>query len=456
MDLSKHLEKAAEAVRRRNYGFAVGLYSQLLSLQPDNGAARAGLREALFKKAEAKPPSKLFALLGGGVSLLLGRLLRLLRQHGAAAGSFERYLRLDPLDESANLALAASLERAGHRQSALAVYRAYAEHEPRCLVASREAGRLLYEAGELDTALQMYEQALKVDPRDQEALRARKNLAAEGALKRTGLDTAKHSRELLKDVDKHKALERASRRQLSPEEIDEELRDLEAKLAEDAQDVAALTRMAQLHEMRRDHRAALDCAESALALRPNDAELAARAGELRIRVQEGIVADARARGDESAAKAAGRVLGDMRVGEFRRRVERQPSDLGLRFELGAALFDVGQLDGAIAELQQAVKDPRRQADARYLLGRAFRAKGLGELARGQLEQALQSSGGSSSSSSSVSTMTDRAKEVLYELGGLAEDAGDSAGALEHYSKILEQDFGFRDVAKKVESLRGAS
>ena len=52
MDLSKHLEKAEEAVKRRNYAFAVNLYGQLLSLQPDNGKARAGLRTALYKKAE--------------------------------------------------------------------------------------------------------------------------------------------------------------------------------------------------------------------------------------------------------------------------------------------------------------------------------------------------------------------------------------------------------------------
>ncbi len=33
MDLSKHLETAAEAVKRRNYPYAVKLYHQLLSLR---------------------------------------------------------------------------------------------------------------------------------------------------------------------------------------------------------------------------------------------------------------------------------------------------------------------------------------------------------------------------------------------------------------------------------------
>ena len=44
MDLSKHLEKAADAVKRRNYKLAAGICTQLLALQPDNGEARAMLR----------------------------------------------------------------------------------------------------------------------------------------------------------------------------------------------------------------------------------------------------------------------------------------------------------------------------------------------------------------------------------------------------------------------------
>lgn len=445
MDLSKHLEKAAEAVKRRNYPFAIDLYTQLLGLQPDNGKARSGLREALFRKAEAKPPSKLFALLGGLPSLLIGKLMRLLGQHKAAASSLERYLRLDPLAEGVNLALAGSLEKAGFNNSALAVYKAFAEQEPRCLEASRAAGRLLYEAGELDEALAMYEQALKVEPRDQEALRARKNLAAEGALRKTGLDKAKSSRDLVKDKDQARKLERSSRKQLTAEEIEEELQELEAKLQSEPTHVPTLTRCADLHLMQRDTRAALDCIEAALGQSGDDAALQVRAGDLRLRLQEEIVQQAEARDDPSAAEGAGRVLREMRVGEFRRRVERQPTDMGLRFELGSALFADGQVDDAIAELQQAVRDPRRQIEARYLLGQAFRSKGLTDLARGQLEQALAASGSSG-----------RGKDILYELGCAAEEAGDAEAALGHYSKILEQDFGHRDVAQRVEALRGGS
>ena len=46
MDYSKHIQKAEEAVRRRNYDFAVQLYQQILEIDADVGEARRGLRRA--------------------------------------------------------------------------------------------------------------------------------------------------------------------------------------------------------------------------------------------------------------------------------------------------------------------------------------------------------------------------------------------------------------------------
>jgi hypothetical protein len=46
-----------------------------------------------------------------------------------------------------------------------------------------------------------------------------------------------------------------------------------------------------------------------------------------------------------------------------------------------------------------------------------------------------------------------AKEVLYAMGCVAEDMGQRDQALGHFSTILEQDIGFRDVARKVDELK---
>lgn len=446
MDLSKHLETAAEAVKRRNYPMAVKLYSRLLSLQPDNGDARAGLRAALFKKAEAKPPSKLFAILGGGIHLLTGGLCRLCRAHGAAARAFERYLIGDPLSEAINCKLGDSLAKAGFNNAARAVYQAYADNNPRCLEACREAGALLYEAGKTEEAVVMYERALKIDPRDQASLKARKNLAAEGALKKTGIETASSSRELIKDLGTAQRLERNERLQLSKEEIAEELEFLEAQLQEDPTQQKLLIRMSEVLLMDDDLSAALQSLEQAVTLDPDNSDLVAKAGGLRLRLQQRRVEEAEARGDQAAADFASQALAEARVTEYRRQVEQNPTDLRRRFHLGEALFGMQQYDAAIAELQQAVKDPKVKGDTLLMLGQAFAAKDMDDLAMGQLQKALDVS----------SDTGEKGKEILYAMGCVAQNMGRTEPALAHFSRILEQDIGYRDVQRRVEALKSAT
>jgi hypothetical protein len=43
------------------------------------------------------------------------------------------------------------------------------------------------------------------------------------------------------------------------------------------------------------------------------------------------------------------------------------------------------------------------------------------------------------------------KEVLYEKGLIHHDMGDKAAALDAFKQIYEVDYGYRDVAERVES-----
>ena len=443
MDLSKHLENAAEAVKRRAFPMAIKIYAQVLQIQPDYGEARAGLRRALFAKAAQKPPSKLTAMIAGGLPLLTGALSSLFGQAAAAARAYERYLVHDPLNEGVNLKLGRSLQKAGLQRSALAVFAAFAEAQPRCLEACRSAGALYYQQGKVNEALAMYELALKVDPRDQESLKARKDLAAEGALRSSGIEKAESSRDLIKDKELQRQLERQERLQLSPEEIEQELEQLEGKLADSPDDAKLLRRVAKLREMAKDLAGALDLIERLLQQQSGDAELQDVAGDLRIRLQEQMVEKAKKRGDDASVERARAALRDLRAAEARRRVERNPADLSARFDLGASLFEAGEVDAAVAELQQAVKDPRKKNDALFLLGRAFQHKGLPEVALAQFDKALQAAGGGSA----------LAKEILYEMGTICSDNGRRDDALRHFTRILEQDIGFRDVAQRVDALK---
>ena len=59
MDLQKHLERAQEAARKKNFDYAVALYQQILAVKPDHGQARSELRQSLARRFEYRKTSPL-------------------------------------------------------------------------------------------------------------------------------------------------------------------------------------------------------------------------------------------------------------------------------------------------------------------------------------------------------------------------------------------------------------
>lgn len=132
------------------------------------------------------------------------------------------------------------------------------------------------------------------------------------------------------------------------------------------------------------------------------------------------------------------------VAEAQTRVDRNPTDPQLRYELGLALFNAGNHSDAIPHLQQATRNPHIRTRVLLLLGRTFKAKNMHDLAIKQLSDAL----------ADLHAMDGTKKEVLYEKGLIHEDMGDKDAALDSFKQIYEVDYGYRDVAKRVEESYG--
>jgi tetratricopeptide (TPR) repeat protein len=131
------------------------------------------------------------------------------------------------------------------------------------------------------------------------------------------------------------------------------------------------------------------------------------------------------------------------VADYRRRVELRPGDLPLRLALAKKLLRVSDVDGALAELQRCADEPRVRDEALFLLAQCFQQKGILDLAKKEFERAL----------TSVEAKGERAKEILYNLGAIAEAQGNRAEARSFYIRIYEIDIGYRDVAGKMSTLR---
>jgi len=442
LDFTKQIQKAEEAVRRRNYDFAIDLFRSLLDVNPDLGDARSGLRQALRKRHERKQGGKFLRAVSGAAPLARAKTLRKLGKHMASARAMEDYLRSSPLDVQANLSLGMSLEDAECFQSARAVYEFVAEIAPKDPEGLKRAGAMLQRTGDPQGALEYYERALEADPRDQEAIKARKNLSAETALSSSKYDEVKHSREQIVDQEAAQELERKQRRHLSEEELRERLSALEGRFAADSTDVDLMIELAQLHEKLRDPEAALDLVERALSYRKESVELQAHHGDLKIRALKKRIAKADSSGDEELASSLEEELLSFEVEDFRARVAASPGDASLRLQLGRRLMNSGALDEALGELQRAAADPRVEQDAIFYMARCFHQKGIHDLARKQYERALEAQDG----------VSDRSKDILYNLGALAEAEGDAAAARSFYIRIYEVDIGYRDVSAKMDSL----
>ncbi len=443
MDFSKHLAKAEEAERRRNYDFAIELYRQLLDLDADLADARAGLRRALAKRFESKGGGKLLRAIGGAVPLGKAKALIKAGRHEAAAKALEDYLKNQPLDPSANLMLGQSLEAAGHLASARVVYEYVAEIDPKNPEGLKRAGAMMGAGGEPARAIEYYERALAIDPRDQEALRARKDLAAETALGQTGLDTAAHSRERMVGAEDQAQRERAKRMVHTPEELESERKRLEGRFAEDPSDVDVQLELARVQEKLGDLEAALELVERAYTYRQNDYDLVCRLGDLGAKTRKRRIVKASKDGDEDRADRLEAELSEFEISDHERRIGLRPTEFGLRVELARRLLRAERPDDALAQLQQSGADPRQALEAGLLKGRAFEAKRFPDLAGKEYERVL----------AALPPADGRRKEILYTLGelALAEDDRDRARA--HFAAVFEIDITYRDVSRRMEELR---
>lgn len=122
------------------------------------------------------------------------------------------------------------------------------------------------------------------------------------------------------------------------------------------------------------------------------------------------------------------------------RVERYPNDLRLRYELGEQYLMYDAYDDAIQQFQLSQRSPKERTLSLHGLSKCFRAKGQRDMAVMQLETALEQ----------LHVMDDAKKAVLFDLGEMAEEAGDLEKAFKIYREVYGADISFRDIAEKME------
>ncbi|HEY0256649.1 MAG TPA: tetratricopeptide repeat protein, partial [Candidatus Methylacidiphilales bacterium] len=138
-------------------------------------------------------------------------------------------------------------------------------------------------------------------------------------------------------------------------------------------------------------------------------------------------------------------LNDVRLFQAEARVRAQPNEGEFRYDLGEALFKIGQYKRATEELQQSLKQPSVRYQALNLMGLSFMHRGMLDFAINRLSLA----------ESELAVMDEVKKEISYNLGLAYEAAKQPEKALEQWKMIYEVDMSYRDVSNRVEASYGA-
>jgi tetratricopeptide (TPR) repeat protein len=128
---------------------------------------------------------------------------------------------------------------------------------------------------------------------------------------------------------------------------------------------------------------------------------------------------------------------------FAARVERYPDNVSWKFELAIRLKTAGSPAEAIKYFQAVQVDSRRRGAVALELGECFQKIKQYPLAMRNYQTAVESLG---------EREIDLRKRALYRAGVLAAALKDRDAALKFLSNLAEIDFGYRDVAQRLEKL----
>jgi tetratricopeptide (TPR) repeat protein len=128
------------------------------------------------------------------------------------------------------------------------------------------------------------------------------------------------------------------------------------------------------------------------------------------------------------------------LAECQKRVERFPTDLAIRFEMGQLYFQAGKIGEAIKEFQKAKGNPHKAIAAQNYLAQCFSKRGIHDLAATTLQEAIKEKVG----------FDDEKKELIYNLGCVFEKMDKKEDAIAQFKQIYAVDADYKDVSKKMD------
>jgi tetratricopeptide (TPR) repeat protein len=444
--------KALAAMELRNFGYAISLLQGILKQEPQFLTGRQLLRRA--EVAKQKAGKKSFFNISTAPIAVMKAQREIKKAPARAIEMIEKVLEEEPYNRQANLTLKEAAVAAGWPEIGVFAMQTLLEENPRDVKLLRELGLLHHQMGQSEQEVEVYNRITEIDPLDANALRFGKDASARASMSSGGWAQAESYRELVKDKDVAISLEQQSRIQLTGEALEQQIAELETRQRGEPMNVDVVRKLGALYEQKDDVDAAIRSYQRAVELtNGSDAGLVRKVSDLKMRSAEREITaheeflaghqkkDAIRAKKSEELQAAKKKRAEILVDDAKKRVDRNPTDLQLRFELGEHLLNAQRFREAVPELQRARQNPNARLKAMNLLGVCYRELGMLDLAMKQFEDAAKE----------ILTMDAMKKEIVYNLGIVYGKMGEREKSLSCMKQIYEADYGYKDVAERVES-----
>ena len=451
--------KGAEAAQRENLDYAISLFCQALEKEPAFYEGRKALRTAQFRKAGSGGGGFFKKMMSGaGSSPQIAKAKMALGKNPAEAMAIaEQVLNGDPNNASAHRIIVDAAQALELPGTAVLSYEMLAKNAPKDRDLAIAFAEALAAAGDVTASENNRGEKILMDllrdnPNDSDLSKALKNLSARKTMDQGGygaLEKGEGSyRDILRNKTEAASLEQQNRVVKTEDTTERLIGEYEARVRTEPNNLKLVRSLAELYTQKKEFERALELfARIKNSEMGNDPSLDTAIANTMVRRFDHQIASlnpSAADHVEQVAKVQTEKL-NFQLAETQKRVEKFPTDLAIRYEMGVLYFQAGKIGEAIQELQKAQSNPHKRVAAMGFLAQCYGRRKMFDLAARTLQNAIKEK----------PVFDDEKKDLVYNLGCMLEQMGKKEEAIEQFKTIYEMDIGYRDVAVKVDAYYAA-
>ena len=442
-------QKGRVSLDRHNYDYAIDIFNQVLEKEPAFFECRQALRVVQFKKANQSHGFFKKAFNKASSAPLIAKAQLALRSNPFETIKIaEQILNTDPNSSMAHKLLADAALAVDLPKTAALSLEILHKNDPDDREIAIKLANSLMNSNQTIRAEQIAQELVNKYPDDPELAQLLKNISAQKTLVEGGYEAFESEgasfTQVLKNKEEARLIEEEQRQVKDVDVAERLINDYLSRIQKEPQNLRLMRSLAELLVQKQRFDEAITYYKKILESDQKfDPTIEKAIVETTVKKFNAAISALNPNDPDYNTKLENltKQRNDYQIQECKRQVERYPTDLSLRFELGQLYYNAGKLTEAIQEFQKAQANPHKRIQSLYYLGMCFFKRGMYDLAVRTFQNAIKEK----------LVFDDEKKELIYQLGCALEKLNKKEEAIEQFKMIYEVDIAFKDVAARVDS-----